>query len=128
MRRARTFLANMVGTNVIGATNPKDAINSLSGPLPFDAIFLDYDMDEEHTGKNGFGTDVTDWITSNQETADRFRETIFVIHSLNKHGSQLMYDSLNGWALSVIKEPFAWNTMTPEKLQQLWSDYLKAKP
>jgi CheY-like chemotaxis protein len=137
LKRAKEFISNMVGTVVVHASTPNEAIKEImvahdpertgveGARSPFDAVFLDYDMDEEHAGKKGDGMDVVDWITTGFERADNLREALFVIHSLNKQGSRLMHDALKCWGMSVIVEPFAWQTMTPERLQELWTQYLK---
>lgn len=133
-RRYREFTSNMVGCVVARAKTPKEAISLLekhhtppSGdPTPYDVIFLDYDFDAEHKGVNGYGQDITEWITDTTARADAFRESFFVIHSLNRAGKEIMMSQLDTFGMSVIVMPFAWQQISPDRLKELWITHLEA--
>jgi hypothetical protein len=115
-KRYGRFRSGMIGVVVDWAETPRQAIDFLSSRTPYDAVFLDYDFDEGHTGVNGHGTDIVQHIAENAAT---FGNTYFLIHSLNFEGRARMAAKLCEAGLRTSVVPFAWQSMTPETLSGL---------
>lgn len=106
-RRFKKFQSNMIGWVVERAKTAASAVSCLEG-REYDGVFLDYDLDEEHLGYNGYGHDITAWIAAHPE---RFQKTLFVIHTLNREGRGRMFDDLTAKGLQVQIEPFVWDSV-----------------
>ncbi len=119
-KRFKSFQLNMIGANVERAKVPNEAIDMLYAAR-YDAIFLDFDLDEEHTGVNGYGTDITKWIKDNAAN-EWLQSAIYLIHSLNKTGSLKMQAELAEAGLKGILVPFAWRYMTPADIETFKDD------
>lgn len=118
--RTRQFTMNMIGAVIDTAENPRIAIDLLS-KNKYDVVFLDYDMDEEHTGVNGYGHDITEYICREPKA---YSDTLFVVHSLNKDGGKRMVQELGNGKLPTHWEPGIWPYISPLIVTNLVKRYL----
>lgn len=79
----------------------------------FDYIFLDHDLDEENTGIYGEGIDVVNFIVANK---DAYKNTVFILHTMNPVGAENMEKVLKQAGLEVIKLPYSWIVWNKWKL------------
>ena len=90
----------------------------------YDAVFLDYDFDEEKTGVNGTGGDIVAYIVAH---ADRFKDTHLFVHSLNEEGRKKMCVLFFTVALPEKQVPWAWQYISPEKLKDMTAPDVESK-
>lgn len=113
--RIKYFNRGLIGARVDRASTPNEAARFLLNNMQpagdgYDAVFLDYDYDEEHTGKNGHGTDISTFILSRKiQFGCAERKTVFIIHSCNKQGRVLMMNDIIESDLPfIMMEPLEW--------------------
>lgn len=78
---------------------------------PFELVLLDHDLGGEASQNRLCDDDedgrfVVRWLVANSQL---FKETTFVVHSLNFDGRQQMVAMLRNADLKVIDLPFAWS-------------------
>ncbi len=76
-----------------------EAIRALQNKI-WDVVFLDHDLDQFGAENPGTGEDVADWVIAH---AERFRHTLFIIHSHNWIFGPVMERKLRAAGLSALR-------------------------
>lgn len=115
--RHTAFRKRTIGALVDFVYSCDEAITMLDAHEYTD-VFLDHDLKEEHYKgygmSSGTGFDVVRWIVLNTE---KFKNTLFYIHSLNVEGRKRMLKTLEQAGLKAIDAPYAWEKVqfTPDE-------------
>lgn len=76
-----------------------EAIRALQNK-PWDVVFLDHDLDQFGAVNPGTGEDVVDWVIAHEE---RFRHTLFIVHSHNWIFGPVMERKLRAAGVPVLR-------------------------
>lgn len=108
--RFRYFQRALIGSSLNRAKTPAEAIQHLKD-LRYDVVFLDYDYDDDHSGRSGFGNNITKYILDNSSYFGDIAKTLFVVHSSNKEGRWLMSDDLiEAGQEFIMMRPMEWKS------------------
>ncbi len=116
-QRIEEFTIHLAGVHEFQfASSAQYAIEKLlfHSDEPFDYIFLDHDLDEENTGKNGEGIDVVNFVVKDKFTA--YRNAVFILHTMNPVGAENMEKVLKQAGFQVVKLPYSWIVWNKWKL------------
>jgi DNA-binding response OmpR family regulator len=114
--RHQRFHRQAIGHQVDHAWTAGHAINKMDKGT-YDLVYLDHDLDA--TLNNQMVDDIEDgrfvvrWIVAN---ADRFPNTTFIVHSLNRPAAEHMFASLDFAGLDAVIYPIAWKE-SPDKFR-----------
>jgi CheY-like chemotaxis protein len=104
--RIKKFRRGLIGASVTNLTTARAAIRWLEDHASR-LIFLDYDLDDHGTPikESGTGGEVAMWMSKHPR---KFSHSLVVIHSLNDHGAQKMFDVLHKEGIATSLMPSAW--------------------
>jgi len=103
--RYKSFKKNNLNYFINWVTTSKEAIEKLKSQ-DWDFVFLDHDLDYYNRGINGTGSEVSLWIRHNSY---KFKNTYFILHTLNHVGAECMYLDLTYKKLNVKIEAWVWD-------------------
>lgn len=110
--RIKNFKIHLCKHKLIFAKTAPASIESLRSGH-FDYVFLDHDLDEENTGKDGEGIDVVRHVI---KEAACYQKTTFILHSMNPVGAKNMKQELERAGLKVECLPYSWLVWNEWKL------------
>jgi len=110
IRRHDTMHQNCIGLDVDYVYDADSAIDKLNSN-EYDLVMLDHDLDEKYNNmildNSKDGRFVANYIAENLKS--KYKNTFFVIHSLNHPASEIMKSTLKLAEIQdVICLPFAW--------------------
>lgn len=121
--RVDSFRAFLPGTEIRWAKSAAEAKFLLKNNH-FDAVFLDHDL-ELSTAYHavlepGNGTEVVDWLV--RLGRHRWRDTLFVVHSINHERGRWMAHALAGSQFITCRRAYAWmDSDDLRALAETWS-------
>jgi CheY-like chemotaxis protein len=93
------LFSSALGPAVTHVENAAGAIYELERQ-PWDAVLLDYDLDQFGAIDPGTGEDVVDWIV---DSSSHLRKTIFIVHSHNYIMGPVMEQKLQAAGFRVLR-------------------------
>jgi CheY-like chemotaxis protein len=120
IHRHKILASRMIGHTVTYVFDARSCLDKL-GEAQYDIVMLDHDLGGPESENQIFenvedGRFVVRWVSAN---ADLFRQTQFVVHSLNFVGRSSMVASLREAGLNVVDFPFAWSKLEFKEKENL---------
>ena len=105
--RTKQFRERAAEHELVCVEDCKKAVAALDGE-PFDMIFLDHDLADEHYWRDmrkGTGTEIAQRIAAK---ARKHQHATIILHSLNHAGRQRMRSILGAVHIKAIDAPWGW--------------------